>query len=103
MKEQTGFANTIYTPRINATVHFFQNGLARQKQFSATGEEKLIEKVFMFKVENYPGQKIDIRKVQYHGQVLEWNDFLAHNTFAKSRMSFDEFKNACLNSIQTKN
>lgn len=82
---------------VTATVKYHDNGFPRQRSFTAPTEEDLLNQVFLFHVDNYPERLIAIKQVHYHGEILHWNDFLAHHTFAKGRMSFEEFKAACLN------
>ncbi|MCY1720203.1 hypothetical protein OU798_07605 [Prolixibacteraceae bacterium Z1-6] len=78
-----------------ATVTYLENGLPRQQQVTAPTEEELLHTIFMIPVDAFPDKKITIKQVHYHGNLLYWNEFLAHNHFAKNRMSFDEFKQAC--------
>jgi hypothetical protein len=82
---------------IKATIHFWYNGTPRQKQVFAETEEELLYDAFMFKVDFFGsnGSHIDIRYIDYQGQQLKWNDFAAHNHFAKGRISFEEFKAMC--------
>lgn len=83
--------------RLNcATVYYLENGSPRQQQVKASTEEKLLENIFMLQVDAFPEKKIIIKQVHYHGQLLYWNEFLAHSHFAKSKMSFEDFKTACL-------
>ena len=81
---------------IKATVIYLNDGLVRQRKFTSATEEGLLNKVFMFYVDNFPAHHIEIKQVHYNGQVLRWNDFLAHNHFAKDRISFENFRNMCL-------
>lgn len=89
-----------WIPNIKATVYFTQDGLPRRRRFMADTEEQLLTDVFMYQVERCTLHNIEIKQVHYRGQLLQWNDFLAHRTFAKGRMSFDEFKAAILNQPQ---
>lgn len=79
---------------ISATVHYTLSGLSRQRKFEADTEVQLLTDVFMFPVDHHD-LKIEIKQVHYCGQFLRWNDFLAHNHFAKGRLTFDEFKTLC--------
>jgi len=89
--------NQIEKTEISATVEYNHNGLHRQRSFAAETEEQLLNNVFLFFAERYSERhRYDIKSVSYHGQQLRWNDFLAHNTFAKGRLSFEEFKTMCL-------
>ena len=81
---------------IKPSVIYLRDGLIRQRKFTAATEEDLLNEVFMFHVDNFPAHHIDIKQVHYHGQVLRWNDFLAHNHFAKGRISFEQFRTMCL-------
>lgn len=78
---------------IHATVHFLQGKQLDKKQMTAGTEEQLLTDVFLWSAENY--RNLEITKVEYAGEVLRWNDFLAHHTFAKGKLSFEEFKNLC--------
>ena len=79
---------------ITATVNYTLAGLKRQRSFTAETEEQLLNKVFMFPIDNHQ-LKIEIKQVHYHGQLLRWNDYIAHNHFAKGRLTFEEFKTLC--------
>ena len=88
--------NQIKKPEtITATAHYTMCGLPRQRSFTAATEEQLLTDVFMFPIDNHE-LKIEIKSVDYRGQQLQWNDFLAHNHFAKGRITFEEFKTMCL-------
>jgi len=80
---------------ITATVNYLQKGQFKQQPMSAETEEQLLTDVFMFYAEAYPEETITIGNVQYNGETLRWNDFIAHNHFAKGRLSFEEFKTLC--------
>lgn len=80
-----------------ATVMYLENGASRQKSVSAPTEQKLLETIFMLRVDAFPEITISIKQVHYCGQLLYWDEFLAHYHFAKNRMSFEDFKTACLN------
>ena len=85
---------------IKATVQYLKEGLPRQKQFEAASEEKLLENVFWFQAEHYPAVKV--QHVCYHGKVIDWEtrSTYAHFRIGEGRMSFEEFKKACLNEPQ---
>jgi hypothetical protein len=85
----------IQVPGITATAHYTLAGLPRQRSFTAVTEEQLLADVFMFPIDNHE-LKIEIKSVDYRGQQLPWNDFMAHNHFAKGRITLEEFKSACL-------
>lgn len=87
---------------IKATVIYLRNGLVRQRPFIANNEEELLQDIFLFKARYFSDLNIYITQVNYHGQTLRWNNFLAHKTFAKGRMTFEEFKAACLNQPEIK-
>ena len=81
---------------ITATIRYRYNGLPRQKSVFAETEEELLTDSFNFTVEELArGRHIDIETVEYQGNRLRWNDFLAHNHFAKGRLTFEEFKTLC--------
>ena len=80
---------------ITATVNYLQNGRFDQQTMTAETEEQLLNDVFLFYAEAYPRATITIGNVHYNGETLRWNDFLAHNHFAKGRLSFEEFKTLC--------
>jgi hypothetical protein len=80
---------------ITATVNYLKNGQFDQQTMTAETEEQLLNDVFLFYAEAYPKQTITIGNVHYNGEILRWNDFLAHNHFAKGRLSFEEFKTLC--------
>lgn len=81
---------------INATIHYQHNGLHRQKRISAETEEKLMHDTFMFKVDLFNhSERIDISYIDYAGRQLFWNEFAAHQHFAKGRLTFEEFKTLC--------
>lgn len=83
---------------IKATVHFRYGGFPRQATFRSHTEEDLYKQVFFFKAEHAP--KVEITTLQYNGKNVQWNnnfDTYSHYTFAKSHMSFEQFKEACFN------
>jgi hypothetical protein len=80
---------------ITATVNYLKNGQFDQRTMTAETEEQLLNDVFMFYAEAYPRATITIGNVQYNGETLRWNDFIAHNHFAKGRLTFEEFKKLC--------
>ncbi len=83
--------------QVQATVTYLENGAPRQQPVAAPTEEELLETIFMIPVDAFPDKKITIKQVHYRGQLLYWNDFFGTLAFCKSRMSFEEFKAACLN------
>ena len=78
---------------IKAIVSYLQNGKLERKTMTAANEETLLSDVFYWSAENY--RNLEITRVEYAGEILRWNDFLAHHTFAKGKLSFEEFKNLC--------
>jgi hypothetical protein len=84
-----------------ATIQYSENGFPRQKQFASHTEEDLFEQIFWFQAEHYP--KVVVNIVQYNGSTIKWNgyaDTYAHYWLGKGRMSFEDFKAACLNEPQ---
>jgi len=78
-------------PEITATAHYTLAGLPRQRSFSAATEEQLLTKVFMFPIDNHE-LKIEIKSVDYRGQQLPWNDFLATATSPKGALHSKSLK-----------
>ena len=84
---------------IKAIVSYLQNGKLERKPMTAANEETLLSDVFCWSAENY--RNLEITRVEYAGEILRWNDFLAHHTFAKGKLSFEEFKNLCTTANMT--
>ena len=89
--------NRIEKTGIKGAVQYTSNGLHRQRYFEADGEEQLLYDVFNFQSKEFTNNnRMEIKTVEYHGKKLRWNDFMAHNHFAKGRITLEEFKSACL-------
>lgn len=85
---------------IKASVHYFENGLPRQRLFTAANEEQLYQQVFLFEVEN---PEINIRLLCYRGNIINWKPIYTglHYCFGEGSITFEEFCNEFLTEPET--
>ena len=90
MKKIAVFDSPADRAQLKASVHYFDNGLPRQRHFVANDEKQLYEQVFLFELEN---TGISIRMLCYRGNVVNWKPIYTglHYCFGKGRITFQQF------------